>query len=288
MHSADALNRRHESRRPRVLPLVALLACACGSDPSGSAPDAGSAGDSSLDSDAAVADAAVADAAVADAAADAGPDDAFHDCGALEPEPSEGVPGCAIVDRECPAERPHPGGPCEGELVCEYLDGATGTTWSYECMPGGWSAWSDDESAPPLAELCLDPFQGTLEGGVLEIGPADALEPFRPFHDCEQVVARWGPQGGAMIPVRLRVTGVEAPDCVIVRLTLHRGAESSEPTAGRVALHCGESLTVFAILPWECGQQSVDLRVDAEIDGIASATARIRVPTALECGGNDN
>lgn len=268
------------------LALVGVLAATCSkSDPPGPSPDGGA----SLDAgpDAAVADAGL-DAAVPDGGPDAGPDDVFDDCGAEEPVPRKGGPGCATVDRECPAERPHPGGPCEGELSCEYVDAATGTIWLYDCTGGAWSVTADDESTPPLAELCLDPFQGTLDGGFLEIGPAQALEPFRPFHDCERVFPRWGPQGGAMIPVRLRVTGVDAPECVIVRLTLRRGVETSEPTAGRVALHCGESLAVFALLPWECGQQSVDLRVEAEVEGIASATARIRVPTVVECGGNDN
>lgn len=199
--------------------------------------------------------------------------------------------GCAEPDTECPATQPVPSGPCEGTLSCDYLDANGVDTWTYDCRGGAWTA--DVECnldggcpVPPLAELCLDPFGGTLEGATVQVGPPSVAEPFRPFVEGDEVPLVVGAQGGSMITFRLAVQGADAPECVGVTLTVTADGVAAEPQTSRVTLHCGVSLPVFAILPSEyCEPATIPVELDVEIGGIGSTHATIQFTSEGMCVG---
>ena len=65
-------------------------------------------------------------------------------------------------------------------------------------------------------------------------GPPSVAEPFRPFEDGEAIVPIVGPQGGVMLPFRLRVSGVDVPACVGVDVTMTVLDVVRDPVAQRV------------------------------------------------------
>lgn len=81
------------------------------------------------------------------------------------------------------------------------------------CGPGN--------SGPPDPDSCDVPQTRTLAG--VEIGGADDV--FTPFVDDQVVTLTLGPQGGAMLPMRLRITGTSLPDCLAQSTTIRVGAE---------------------------------------------------------------
>jgi hypothetical protein len=258
--------------------LLLLGAAGCGAsdeDPPG--PDAD--GDADADSD--------ADAdADSDADADADP---FDDCGAFLPVNEEPeIAGCIVPDVDCPVEHPHPGAPCSGELACEYGADETEDLWRYECYEGQWSAWSDWEEVPPLAEICLDPFEGVI-GGAIDIGPLNANEAFRPFDDCEVADLIWGGQGSAMLAYRLRVRDVESPACVLVTTTIDpTGGGETQQSNSRVAVHCNESLAVYVPLEVsDCGTHDLGLQIHVAVEGIGETSARVIMQRAECCNDCD-
>ncbi len=235
-------------------------------------------------------------------------------CGAQSASPpaaacSDGEPtGCALPDEACPAQHPHPGGPCAPSLVCDYrIDGGEDpdTLFTYECRDGEWDADSrcdiDDpywdyyeygspcDRTPPLVENCDAPFEGTLEGGIVEVGPPSADEPFRPFTDGERVRTITGGQGSAMVEFRMRVGCAQVPDCVFVRTTITVDEGEREPSVNRVRLHCGESLSVFAIPPTPCNYLGdrgvVDAQIEVSVQGVGTGVALVTMPDDLGCGG---
>ena len=221
-----------------------------------------------------------------------GEPDASHDQDAgADPDAGETPSGCAEPATECPAERPVPSGPCEGALSCDYLDANGVDHWTYDCRGGHWLA--DVECnldggcpVPPLAELCLDPFTGTLDGATVQLGPADVAEPFRPLTANDQVPLILGAQGGSMISFRLAVGGVEAPACIGATITVTAGGVGAPPQDSRIALHCGVSLPVFAILPSEyCEAATIPLEIDVQIEGIGSAHAVLAFVSEGMCVG---
>ena len=192
---------------------------------------------------------------------------------------------CNVPDTECPVVRPHLGGLCEGPLACTYE--ADGGTWDYGCHAGLWridDAYDCDSRAgcvPELTESCDAPFDGTLDGATIEIGPASGSEPFRAFLPNEQVPLLWGSQGAPMLEIRVRVSGAPAPDCVFARFTLTGPNGEGEPTVDRMKLRCGQSLSLFAIVPGGgelgCAESpgTVDLDITVEIQGIGAGTAHV-------------
>jgi len=219
----------------------------------------------------------------ADAAADS-------DAGA-DPDAGDPPQGCAEPDTECPADQPVPSGPCEGTLSCDYLDGNGVDHWTYQCAGGHWVA--DVECnldggcpVPPLAELCLDPFTGTLDGATVTLGPADVAQPFRALTEADELRLVVGAQGGSMVSFRLAVQGVDAPACIGATLTVTADGVQAQPQTTRVALHCGVSLPVFAILPSEyCEAGSFPLEIDLQIEGIGSAHAVLGFRSEGMCVG---
>lgn len=199
--------------------------------------------------------------------------------------------GCVEPDRSCPEDQPVPSAPCEGALECEYEDPNGVDTWIYECEGGVWIAdlngcQLDGCPVPPLGELCLEPFQGTLDGATVDLGPADATRPFAPFEDGEEVRLIVGAQGGSMIAFRLRVQGAQAPECVGATLAITADSAAADPQLMRVALHCGLSLPLFAVLPGEyCEPATVPVDVEVELDGVGAGHATVQFTTEGECVG---
>lgn len=206
------------------------------------------------------------------------------------------VTGCNVPDESCPEEHPHPGGPCVGALVCQYreLGGAVDTIFTYTCEESEWRIsgqcdaedpyYYDYESCdltPPLLETCDAPFDGTIDGALVEVGPASATEPFRPYEPYEPVSLIGGGQGASMMEIRIRIGCVEAPECVFVRTTIEILGDA-EPTVSRIALHCGESLSVWVIVGAPCDDERefADAEVTVEIPGIGTAEAIVQVPSS--------
>ncbi len=183
---------------------------------------------------------------------------------------------CLEPDRSCPDELPISAGPCEGDLVCNYTD------YVYRCIDG---AWVDEPlcfgCAPALAEVCREPFAGTLAGASVQIGPADGGA-FRPFDEGERILPVFGAQGATMVAYRVRIEGEGPPDCLGVRHTVSLDTLAGAPAPLGVRGHCGETRRVFAVLPdnpCEFRDYTVDLAV--EVDGVGATG----VGLVLEGGG---
>jgi len=201
------------------------------------------------------------------------------------PVPADaGAPiACDEVAAACPAAHPQPGGLCEGALSCPYPDEVDpSVTWTYDCTAGVWTAMSDCMllgggcPAPPLAESCSPAFSGMISGATIEIGPADASQPFRAFGDGEVVTPVVGGQGAAMIPFRVRVSGAAAPDCVLLERSIALTASGMVATIqSPVVLRCGQSLAVFIVLPALCEPGVYDAQLHVVLQGIGEATAHV-------------
>lgn len=69
----------------------------------------------------------------------------------------------------------------------------------------------------PEPDICEQPSAAAIQS--LELGGATLDEVFVPWQDGDSVALVFGPQGGAMLPVRLRVRGAEGT-CVSQQLTI--------------------------------------------------------------------
>ncbi len=255
----------------RAIPL-ALILSACGSESTTPAAD----GDSDTDVD-------------ADSDADT---DTDSDSDTDTDTDTATDPGCNTPDVVCPEEHPHPGGLCEGDLACEYVEDPN--TWHYTCSRGAWDADVDCQTeggcSPPLTENCADPFAGELEGARIRIGPADMAEPFRPFTADDELDLIWGSQGSPMIAFRIDLEGAPAPPgCVLARFVLLSEAEgSSEATVDRIRLRCGQSLPTYAIVPFggdlACATEAgeIPIRIEVVIEGIGEATVDVVVHYGID------
>jgi hypothetical protein len=68
-------------------------------------------------------------------------------------------------------------------------------------------------SGPPEPDECVDP-RGDAAIATLELGPpGDGA--FVPWQDGDQVSIAYGPQGGAMIALRIRATGTGLAECMV-------------------------------------------------------------------------
>ncbi|MBI2898086.1 MAG: hypothetical protein HYY06_31325 [Deltaproteobacteria bacterium] len=193
--------------------------------------------------------------------------------------------GCAEPDRYCPQEHPQPGGPCEGSLECRYTGEEPDTSWTYRCVEDAWEPTYECPTdgcwaPPPLAEFCLDPFDGEIEGGTLEIGPESVTEPFRPFSEEEAVELVVGPQGSAMIPYRVHIGGAGSLECVALSSTLSVADRRGDTATNRLRMHCGVSLTVFGVFPFDqmlCDEgEPIVTRLHVTAEGIGETEATVR------------
>jgi len=145
-------------------------------------------------------------------------------------------------------------------------------------------------AVPPLFEECAPSFAGTLAGATVEIGPPSETDPFRPFAADELVDVVWGGQGSPMLAFRLRIAGAEAPGCVLTATTLSEPStmEMGATDRGRVALHCGETLATFAIVPFagvDCDARIFDVHLEVVVDGVGTGTADVTFMGGQACYG---
>ena len=198
-------------------------------------------------------------------------------------------PSCDAPDLSCPADMPFAGAPCEGNLVCHYPDDVE--PWLWRCVASRWEGEADCTmlvggacGVPEPAEVCAAPFGGELAATVA-IGPSDPGQPFRPFENGEAAEVEIGPQGGAMIFYRVEVDGQDIPGCISLRTTVTPAGMAPSSVDRPVRLRCGESLSMYVVLP-EGGCESsepVETTVQIEVEGIGSAEVMLLVPGEAFC-----
>lgn len=74
-----------------------------------------------------------------------------------------------------------------------------------------------DDPGIPEPDVCGQPSNGAIDS--IELGEAALDQVFVPWQDGDSVTLAFGPQGGAMLPVRLRVRGTEST-CVDQEITI--------------------------------------------------------------------
>lgn len=185
---------------------------------------------------------------------------------------SDGGPAdCNAPDTECPDLPPVTGGPCEGDLSCDYDDGSLA-----QCVDGHWNSYGCPGCAPPLAEGCRPPFDGTLEGAGVQIGPYSPTDAFRPFTDGERISPVFGAQGGSMVEFQLSVDHATPPSCAAVTANVSLDGVASAPATFPVRLHCGSSLRVLVILPDNpCEERDYAVDLDVEVAGVGSTSVSL-------------
>lgn len=199
---------------------------------------------------------------------------------------------CDAPQTSCPASMPFPGGPCDDGLSCDYQE--DGFEWDWTCQDGVWSGQANCDMlvggtcpiAPP-AETCSDPFAGQLSQAVLEVGPVEMGQPFRPFDAGESPEVVWGGQGSAMVFYRIAVDGEELPSCVEVDASLTPVGFSPESLKHNVRLRCGESLRLYLIVPFGTCEETepVDTVLRVEVAGVGATEATLAIPPEAFCGG---
>jgi hypothetical protein len=183
---------------------------------------------------------------------------------------------CDEPASECPEELPLAGGPCVGGLHCEYVE------WAFDCTDGAWQAIPMCVGcAPPLAEICRDPFDGSLDDGTVTLGPG-GYDAFRPFATDERVVPVWGGQGLAMVELRVQVDHPTPPACVNVSVTASLDGLRGERIQLPVVMRCGQTAPVLTILPDNpCEFRDYEVTLEVDLGGIGTATTTL----VLEGGG---
>ncbi len=186
-------------------------------------------------------------------------------------------PMCDEPDRTCPMAAPYDGAPCEGALMCDYMDTMFDTR--AECVTNRWQVMQLCAGcSPSLAETCSTPFAGTLAGGRVTLGPSE-LGTYRAFADGERASAIFGAQGSAMIAYRVEVGGdVDPPACVPMRVSIALDGGAPVETTRTLALRCGRSLRVLDILPeLPCEFRDYTVDVEVSVAGVGATTAHLVV-----------
>lgn len=206
------------------------------------------------------------------------------DAGSVDSGPVEvdagPAPACDIADTVCPTEPPFPNAPCVAPLSCTYEytptdGGGPGTKdWSFQCVDGHWQEMLlCGGCAPRTSESCRSPSAAPIAGATLTLLTATGA----PLEDGASVPVIFGGQGGAMIQYMVRVGGIDpmdAPRCVTVRqaATLDTMPGMTELP---LALRCGQSLPVFAILPDRpCEFRMYDVTLGIEVVGVTGTQTR--------------
>ncbi len=192
------------------------------------------------------------------------------------------------VDTACPEDAPLAGGPCMGTLSCPYYTcGGPPFADTYVCNAGQWTLESTMcIGAPPaLAELCRAPTTSFDTSARFVITPDAAGA--APFADGQHVELVVGPQGGAMIPYRIRIEGLdETPTCIhsSATVTMEGMTAMGEKL---LRLRCGSTLRVYEILPIcpPMGDHEVTLEVTVEGLGTQSISLLVTNPSACLRGG---
>jgi hypothetical protein len=212
------------------------------------------------------------------------PDTNMHSVSDAPNAARDAAPDLCETDRVCPELAPLGGGRCEGALTCQFPTSCGGVLQdSYACQEGRWvQTMSMCIGAPPvLAELCTMPQTTGLAGATFEVTPD--LAGAAPYTDGQRVELTIGPQGGAMLPYRVRIGGVDVPPtCIQTRTRLTMEGET-RMTDERLRVRCGTTMRVYDILP-TCPSGARDFNFDFEItvEGIGTQTLRL-VTTGGPC-----
>lgn len=191
------------------------------------------------------------------------------------------------IDTRCPEEAPLSGGPCEdpaGALRCPYYTcGGPPFGDTYVCRDRQWTIeTSMCVGVPPaLAELCRAPVTSFDASTRFVITPdAAGAAPYTSGQRVELVV---GPQGGAMIPYRVRLEGAEAtPTCIRATASVTSDGITAMDEK-QLRLRCGSTLRVYEILPL-CplpGEHPVTLEVTVE--GLGTQRLELLATNAMGC-----
>lgn len=188
------------------------------------------------------------------------------------------------IDSVCPEEPPLAGGPCAGALRCDYFTcGGPPFADTYECQSGGWVfVASMCIGAPPaLAERCRVPDTAFDATARFVITPdAAGAEPYR---DGDRVTLVIGPQGGAMIPYRVRIEGVEeTPTCVHASARIESDGMTSTSDAN-LRLRCGSTLRVYEIMPLCPAAGEHEATLEVTVEGLGTQTVRLLATNAMDC-----
>lgn len=188
------------------------------------------------------------------------------------------------IDTSCPEEAPLSGGPCAGALSCEYATCGGGPfVDTYACQSEQWMFVSSMcLGAPPvLAELCRTPTTSWDPSARFVITPDAAGA--APYSDGQRIDLVIGPQGGAMIPYRVRLEGLdETPTCLRSTAVVTSDGMTAMDTK-QLRLRCGSTLRVYEILPL-CpmpGEHEVTLEVTVE--GLGTQSVRLLARNEMGC-----
>jgi len=116
-----------------------------------------------------------------------------------------------------------------------------------------------------------------VEGARVELGGTG--EEFAPFDEtADQSPSGMSDQGFGLF-LRIRITGVDAPECVEVRLTFATAGVEPVELVENVRLHCGETLGMYPQLPFVLlsDYSPLELDVVARVTGIGSDSVHLRV-----------
>ena len=183
-------------------------------------------------------------------------------------------PGCFVADQVCPSSRPYPGGPCEGLLQCTYppVEGLC----DFGCFNGRWVAGGQGCLTRGQVERCDEPSLVTVDGARVELGGVGPA--FAPFADQADVLVSHHSDGAFGLFLRARVSGADVGDCLEMKLTVVDETGQTANIDGPVRLHCGETLGIYAELPWPSpavGTAELDVRLD--VTGIGSDAVHLSV-----------
>jgi hypothetical protein len=98
----------------------------------------------------------------------------------------------------------------------------------------------------------------------------------------------YGSQGSPMLAYRVRIAGVDVPDCLHVDATVSVNSTVAPPATSRVTMHCEESLAVYAVLPYDdalCNPGSFDVGITVDVQGVGTASATLKVTGPGGCLG---
>ena len=188
------------------------------------------------------------------------------------------------IDSVCPEEPPLAGGPCAGALRCDYFTcGGPPFADTYECRDGQWTfVASMCLGAPPvLAELCRTPAT-SFEAGTRFVITPDAAGA-DPYVDGQAVDLVIGPQGGAMVPYRVRLEGTDAtPTCIHATARVTTEGMSADGDK-RLRLRCGSTLRVYEILPLCPLPGERDVTLEVTVEGLGTQTVRLVASNDMPC-----
>jgi hypothetical protein len=208
-------------------------------------------------------------------------------CGNTGPGADAGAdapPERCEVDMVCPEEAPLAGGPCMGTLSCPYYRcGGPPFGDTYVCNAGQWMLESSMclGVPPTLAELCRTPQTTGLEGARFVLTPDAAGA--TPYTDGQRVELVIGPQGGAMIPYRVRVEGLDAtPTCIRATARVTSDGRTADDTK-QLRLRCGSTLRVYEILPLCPLPGDHEITLEVTVEGIGTQTVRLIGTNTTAC-----